>query len=70
MGVKDTMPSSQHIQHNLHPLQACCHLVKKGFDKRLCVSMSRCYGTIIYSWINWFAILTVHVYRNVKLMGI
>lgn len=58
------------MQHNFHPLQASCHLVKKGFDKRPYVSLSRCYGTIIYSWINWFAILTVHVYRNVKLMGI
>lgn len=61
------MPS---IQHNIHPPQNSCHFVKKGFDKRLCFSLSRYYGTVIYSWINWFAILTVHVYRNVKLMGI
>jgi hypothetical protein len=61
------MPS---IQHNIHPLENSCHLVKKGFDKRLCFSLSRYYGTVIYTWINWFAILTVHVYRNVKLMGI
>jgi hypothetical protein len=64
------MPSSQHKQHNVHPLQACRRLVKKGFDKRLYLSVSRCYGAMIYSWINWFAILTVHVYRNFKLMGI
>ncbi|MGD8513028.1 MAG: hypothetical protein PVG85_03680 [Deltaproteobacteria bacterium] len=61
------MPS---IQKNIYPQQNSCHLVKKGFEKRLCFSLSRYYGTVIYSWINWFAILTVQVYRNVKLMGI
>jgi len=58
------------IKHNLHPLHLCCRLVEKGFNKRLRVSVCRYYGTVIYSWINWFAILTVHVYRNAKLIGI
>jgi hypothetical protein len=58
------------IHHQFHPLQDSCHLVKKGFDKRLSLSLSKYYGTAIYSWTNWVAILTVQVYRHVKLMGI
>ncbi len=58
------------IQHNLHPPHVCWCLFKKDFNKRLSISVCRCYGTVIYSWINWFAILSAHVYRNAKLIGI
>ncbi len=43
------------IQDRLNPLHIHCRLVEKSFNRRLSISICRCYQILFYSW---FCLLT------------
>jgi hypothetical protein len=54
------------IQHRYNPLHIYCRLIERGLDKRLSMTVCRCYEVVIYSGLVWFTVLAVDILRYVK----
>lgn len=54
------------IQHRLNPLHVYCRLIEIGMSKRFSFSVCKYYEILVYSWLVWFTIAGIHIYRIVK----
>ncbi|HID30607.1 MAG TPA: hypothetical protein EYP19_11465 [Desulfobacterales bacterium] len=51
------------IQDRLNPLHIHCRLVEKGFNKRLSISICKCYQILFYSWFCLITVVAVKICR-------
>gem|GEM_PF-6521557 len=58
------------VRHNLTCFYGRRYQLKMGLGRGLTMTFCKYYGTFICSWINWFAIYTVHIHRNANFLGI
>jgi hypothetical protein len=49
------------IQDRLNPLHIHCRLVERGLNKRLSISICRCYQILFYGWLCLFTEVAVKV---------
>ena len=54
------------IQHRFNPLHVHCRLVERGLNKRFSLSICRSYEIIIYSWLAWFTVFGLQIYKVIK----
>jgi hypothetical protein len=66
----DLIRTKINIQQKLSSLYVHCLMMREGLARRLSVLLYRHFGIFIYSWMNWFAIYTVYIYRNANMIAI
>ena len=54
------------IQHSLNPLHVYCRLMERGLNKKLCMSICRCYEILIYASLTWVTVAVVEICRYMK----
>jgi hypothetical protein len=54
------------VQHCCNPLHVHCRLVERGLNKGFSLSICKCYGVLIYSWLAWISVFGIQVCRLVK----
>ena len=54
------------IQHRINPLHVYCRLVEKGIDKPFSLSICRYYEKLVFSWLNWFIVISILIFQAKK----
>lgn len=68
--IKEIMLDSLYnLQHRYNPLHMHCRLVEKGLNKRMSMSICRCYEVMVYGWLMWLALTGVQIGRLFKSAG-
>jgi hypothetical protein len=54
------------IQHCFNPLHIYCRLMETGLNKKLSMSICRCYEIFVYAYLSWFTVVLVEILKNIK----